>query len=97
MSKNYWVSPTGKVTRVAFSGHCEKSFDIIDEKGWNEEYEKWTLLPCYYSDGSVEFLHEVKKYIRYQDWGTHPGWVLNNTPPTKKQQQRMFEIDNEDE
>jgi hypothetical protein len=90
------VSPSGKVTWVAYTGgHNEIAYKIIDEKGWRDEFRQWECEGMNYRRYANDFLQEVKKYIRFQDWGAHPGWVKNNTPPTKRQEQRMFEIDNE--
>jgi hypothetical protein len=94
MKKDCWVSPTGKVTHVCFAQHNEIAYKIIDEKGWREDFEKWELNNM--SRYAADYLQEERKYIRYCDWGAQPKWVTNDTPPTKKQQQRMFEIDNEE-
>jgi hypothetical protein len=93
-NKDCWISPTGKITRVAFARHYDTARDIIDKKGWEDEYRKYTLRGVNYD--AVEFLHE-NKYIRYCDWGARPGWVKNNTPPTKKQERAMFLIETENE
>jgi hypothetical protein len=93
MNKDCWLSPTGKVTWCGFMGqHCERAYKIIEEKGWYEEFEEWEE-----KNGNrypVDFLHEEKRYARYMSWFDNPHWVLPKGGPTKRQEQRMFEIDN---
>lgn len=93
MSKDCWVSPSGKVTWCAFGCHLETAYKIVDAKDWSDDLMEWELKNGYRY--VTDYLHDVRKYIRYQDWKSHKGWSMNDTPPPKKQQQRMFEINNE--
>ncbi|MDR0581442.1 MAG: hypothetical protein LBG31_00595 [Prevotellaceae bacterium] len=93
-SKDCWVSPSGQVIWVDFARHSEKAYEIIEQKGWSDDYRKWDFLMENRYKYSSDYLQEVRNYIRYCDWGVRPHWVLNPRI-TKKQEQRIFEIDHE--
>jgi hypothetical protein len=71
--------------------HCELAYKIIEEKGWHDELEEWEKTHQGYP---VDFLHEVKRYARYMGWGSTPHWVLPKGNLTRRQQERIFELDN---
>jgi hypothetical protein len=76
--KDCWVSPGGTITWTPFGLHSGVAYDIIDENGWSDEYEKWDVdnKGVYYP---TDFLQDVKGYIRYMDWGKNPGWRKGKT------------------
>jgi MoaA/NifB/PqqE/SkfB family radical SAM enzyme len=88
-----WVSPGGKVTPCGFGQHNAAAADIIKEKGWRRDFCAWERRhPFFYE---TDYLHD-RKYIRYCDYsarGSLSKWVMNDTPLTKRQGERMFEID----
>lgn len=85
------MSPTGKITFCPIHEHESKAIEIIQEKGWKEDLEKYEDMN--YLHDACDYLHCRRNYIRYMDWGTIKRWVIKHTP-TKRQEQRIFDLEN---
>jgi hypothetical protein len=77
MDKGCWVSGKGKITWCELGYHQRDAFDvIIKSKGWQDAFHEWNVAHNY-KGCAMTFLHDVKNYIRYMDWGLDPRWITN--------------------
>lgn len=88
---NCWLSPEGEVITCGFWEHVVAAFDIIDSKGWEEEFLEYTLGVV--GNDCLEFLHRVKGFQRLHclTYNDPREWVTDRRP-TQLQLDKMYEI-----
>lgn len=83
-----WLSPTGEFTEGDWGDHEIVANEIINKKGFTEEYDK-------YEEESIlndcrGFLSEIKGYVLIHD-PSNLGYIVTNTKPlTKKQKDFLY-------
>lgn len=85
-----WLSPTGEFVVSDWGEHEGSAFDILCEKGFEDEYDEW--------DGHSElrlardFLCEVKGWVLIHNPGMDGGYIVTNiNPMTKKQKEFLYD------
>lgn len=85
-----WLSPTGEFVVSDWGEHEGSAFDILCEKGFEDEYDEW--------DGHEElrlardFLCEVKGWVLIHNPGMDGGYIVTNIKPmTKKQKEFLYD------
>ena len=85
-----WLSPTGEFIASDWGEHEGSAFDILCEKGFEDEYDEW--------DGHNElrlardFLSEVKGWVLIHNPSMDGGYIVTNIKPmTKKQKEFLYD------
>ena len=87
-----WLSPLGDFTEADFGDHEKAAGDIMESKGWEEEYFDWRRRTQHlYMMG--DYLSEVKGYALLHNpmlGGFGQTMVTHIKPLTKKQRDFLF-------
>jgi hypothetical protein len=87
-----WLSPTGEFVVSDWGEHEGSAYDIICEKGFEEEYDKWSDSD---DSGRLElardYLCEVKGWVLIHNPSMDGGYIVTNLKPmTKKQKEFLY-------
>ena len=89
-----WVSPTGEFIESPFGTHEESAEQIIEEKGFMNEYWEWRKSNRDITKNRLmrDFLSEVKGYCLIHNPMCDGGYIVTNIKPlTKKQKEFLYE------
>lgn len=84
-----WLSPTGEFIASDWGEHEGSAYDILCEKGFEDEYNEWEdrVLRL-----ARDFLSEVKGWVLIHNPSMDGGYIVTNTKPmTKKQKEFLYD------
>ena len=87
-----WLSPTGEFTESSFGKHEESAMQICKEKGFVDEYRKWTQKPGNKRINYLmrDFLQHVKGYCLIHNPSGFGGYIVTNMKSLTKQQKEFL-------
>lgn len=89
-----WVSPAGEFTESPFGTHEESAEQIVEKKGFVDEYWEWRDSNKDITENRLmrDFLSEVKGYCLIHNPFGDGGYIVTNTKNlTKKQKEFLYE------
>lgn len=85
-----WLSPTGEFIPSNWGEHEGSAFEIICEKGFEDEYDAWEGFDELRL--ARDFLSYVKGYVLIHNPSNDGGYVVtDNKPLTKKQKEFLYD------
>lgn len=83
-----WLSPTGEFTEGDWGEHEQAAYDIINKKGFYDEWDRHNSL----IDTARDFLSEAKGYVLIHNPCGDGGYIVSHVKPlTKKQKEFLYE------
>ena len=84
-----WLSPTGEFDEGDFGDHEQVAYDIIERKGWDDEWSNWERGTCRLGR---DFLTRVKGYaLLHNPMGLSYTIVSREKPLTKAQKEFLYD------